>query len=502
MTPGVLPASAITAFTITNGTSTGTPVVTAAVVKAGSNNIIQLTVSGFTGSGSCTVSYGAGNMTDSLFIGGVTNGVAQGVNSVTNLAVSGTCNNSAGGAPPTGSLTIHYKLDEGAGTTAADEETVGGGDQPGTLSGSPTWTTPVVQGAGLSFAANVDQRLSIPYGNAVDPRDQSFTICTWVQPNAGTTNKIVAGPSHGTNQRMYVGINASGFWGIGVGSSTYDSGNSEFAATNTQTRVCLINNSTSDIATLVVNKVMGTSTAAAKSSASITALASDFKIGCGFSNTLVCGDYTIDEVKFWTKALSQTEIDEDYDSYIGAGASRACYGQGAYQIEAVELLSGSPVVKTTRPDGSIEVVANGAVAIRMDAKCTGSAGTAVALRPYYALNGVDFLLPIPQTLGADGIAMWGDSTQSTLNSGMTSGCVDSTGLTPNDGVTVLDAVVTPTVTLAQNHCTSYRLIIRVGTVLNTYTIRWQQDNGENLAVAYPSGLPTLTVVGARASGTQ
>jgi parallel beta-helix repeat protein len=498
MTPGVMPTSGLSAFTITNGTSTGTPVVGSAVVKAGANNIIQLTVSGFTGSGSCTVSYGAGNMTDSLFIGGTTNGVAQGVNSATNLAVSGTCNNSAGGTAPTSNLTIHYKLNEGAGTNAADEETVGGGNQPGTLSGSPTWTTPVVEGAGLAFTANADQRISVPYGNAVDPRATSFTFCLWVKPNTGITNKIVMGPSHGTNQRMYLGINPSGFWGIGVASSSFSSGNSEFASSNTLTRVCLINNSATDIATLVVNKVMGTSAAAVKSSASITALASDFKIGCGFSDTSICGGYTIDEVKVWTKALSQTEINEDYDSYVVAGGSVACYKQQNHRWQRVSTDPSMAAENIGAAGATVDIVENGAVALVIQVDCTGSAGSALALRAYYSTDGSTFSIQIPNTFGSDNIAFWGDSTDPQLNR-FTATCCLSGALTANDGVTVLSSVVSPTITLSQNHSYTVRLIIRVGAIAGqSRYIRLYQDNGVALSGGYTT-TPRLNVIPMRAN---
>ena len=482
MTPGVLPTSGITGFTIANGTSTGTPVVSAASIKAGSDNIILLTTSGFTGTGTCTISLGSTNLTDSLYIGGSTNGTAQGVNSASSTSVSGTCDNSAGGTPPGTNLHIHYKLNEGAGTTAADE--VAAND--GTLSGSPTWTTPVVEGAGLTFAAGQDQRVSIPYGNAVDPRATSFTFCLWVKPVANTVSKIVMGPPNGTNQRMYFGINASGFWGLGVGSSTFDSGNTEFASSATLTRVCLLNDASTDTVKLAVNKVIGTSAAAIKSTTGLTALAGNLLIGCGFSNSTICGGHTVDEPKIWTKLLSQAELDEDYDSYVVSTPAVACYSQAHYQWEGVyEDANGDPIPIRSADISSVVVRANGAIALKIQIDCTGSAGSAVSFRPYYSTDGTNFLLPVPQTMGADNIWMWGATPSTGLNSGTTSGCIDATGLTAVAGSTVLDSTTSSTVTLAQDRCTTYRFIFKVGDIAGASRyIRLYQDNGEALGAGY------------------
>jgi hypothetical protein len=494
MSPGVLPASAITAFTIANGTSTGTPVVSSAVVKAGANNVIQLTVSGFSGNGTCTVSYGAGNMTDSLYIGGSVEGAAQGVNSVAALAVTGTCMNSAGATPPASGLHIHYKLNENAGTNANDETA---NNLDGTLVNSPTWTTPVIEGSGLYFPSDgTDKKVTIPYGDALNPTSNSFTFCVWLKPDSGLNSKIAFGALSTTN-RLYVGYSTT-TWGIGIGSSSFSSGQSEFPVSNANTRVCLINDAATDTAKLAVNGVIGTSAAAVKSTTGFTDLASDFRLGCSILSQSYCGGFTMDEVKIWTGALSAAEILEDFSSYTPAGGSVVCYKQQNHRWQRVSLDPSLAAENMGAAGATVDIVENGAVALVIQIDCTGSAGSALALRAFYSTNGSTFSFPIPAALGSDSIAFWGDSTDAQLNR-FTATCCLSGALTANDGVTILSSVVTPTITLSQNHSYTVRLIIRVGAIAGqSRYIRLYQDNGAVLAGGYTT-TPQLNVVPMKAN---
>lgn len=495
MTPSVLPASGITGVTIANGTSTGTPVASVVGVKAGTDNVVLVTTSGFTGAGSCTLSVSTTNMTDSGYVGTTTTGTAQGVNTVTGQAVTGTCNNSAGGAPP-GTLHVHHKMNEGAGTSLNDETA---NNLDSTTSGTPTWTTPVVEGAGLYFPNDgVDRRVDMAYGNAVNATSQSFTFCVWVKPDAGVTGKLAMGTPNGTNMRMAIGWYTT-TWGIGVGSSSYSSAASEFPVTPTLTRVCLINDATTDTAKLAVNGVIGTSAAAVKSSASVTSLAGNFKIGCGILSTAYCGGFTVDEPKIWLAALTPTEILEDYNSYTPAGGSEACYKQQDTQQQGVYLTPAGAVENRGSAGGSFNVVAGGGMAVVFQVDCTGSAGAAVALKARYSRNGGAYSLNVPQTLGADGIAMWGENTSSGLNGAVVGDCI-SGALTENYGPTVTDALALPTITLAQNHSFCVRYIFKVGAdqAGSTFDFRLYQDNGQPLANGY-TVTPRATVIAPQAS---
>lgn len=93
----IIPPTGITGVSIACVSCTGTPVVESIVRKAGFNNVFQVAISGLSTNGSCSLSLGSTNLTDSLFIGGFM-GYAQGLNSVSALSVSGTCVNLIGGS--------------------------------------------------------------------------------------------------------------------------------------------------------------------------------------------------------------------------------------------------------------------------------------------------------------------------------------------------------------------------------------------------------------------
>ena len=496
MTPGAQPTSACTGFTIANGTSTGTPVVSACVIKPSSNNVLLLSTTGFSGSGSCTISYGTGNVTDSGYVGPASDGIAQGPNSRSGLSVSGTCDNSAGGAPPAGSLHVHHTMNEGTGASLNDE-TVNNLDS--TLSGSPTWTTGI-EGGGVYFPDDaVDRRATFAYGNGIDATSQSFTFCTWVKPDAGALNKLVMGPYSGASndKRLYIGIHQTlGTWGIGAGTNTIGAtGASQFPSSAVWTRTCLVNDATTDTATLAVNGIKGTGSASVKSSASLTALESHFLIGCGILFTTNCGGYTVDEPKVWTAALSDAELLEDFASYTPPGSSVGGYEQKTHGWEGIYTYNGAPVQRGTNGQ-TAHVVAGGGIALTVQFDCTGGDCDPLAVRFYYSTDGANYDLPIPDTLGGAGIALWGGDSSTIVNAG-TSTCCLTGALTANDGPTLFTTATSPTMELAQNASYQLRVLIRVAAdkAGSTFYVRAKQDNGAELdGGATPSTGARLDVV--------
>lgn len=498
MNSGVQPTSAITAWSVACVGCTGSPVVSSAVVKAATSNIVQLTISGLVTSGTCTVSYGAGNMTDAGYIGGLLPQDAQGVNSVSGRSVSGICVNSAGGAPPSGPY-LYHRLDDGSGTSAVDAS---GNGRTGTLSGSPTWISPALQGGGVYFPNDgVDRRLTTAYGNAINPTAQSFTVCLSGQLDAGLSNKIVAGSANGTNQRWYVGTYTGQTWQLGIQTSTFSStGESEFPVTNKYTRLCVVADASIDTATLVVNGVMGTSAAAKKTYTSFL-LASNILAGCGFSATVYCGGYAIDEMKIWDRALSQSELVQDFEEFNPAGLAVTCYGQATHKAEHVFTDGTNPIAYGQSAASSYEVVDGGGIAAVIQIDCTGTAGGSVTLRFYYSTNGSDFDNEIPATLGAGGIAMWGPSNELGLNHGVATCCI-SGGLAANHGVTLVASNVSPTITLSTNHSYTIRLLIRFASGLVDQS-RWivaKEDTGLALANAPTLGPMRFNLVNPRGGG--
>lgn len=502
MTPSIQPTSGITAFTIANGTSTGTPVVTSAVLKAGSTNIVQLTLSGFTASGTCTISYGAGNLTDSGFIGpttGVGVGVAQGVNSRTALAVSGTCNNTSGSAPPAGGLYSEFLLNDGSGTTATDTS---GNANHGTVSAGVTWVNDT-SGTGVTIPTDATYRhVASTYGAAVNPTSESISTCSLVLPDTQYSQKVVGSSgSNGTSQRAYYGwatVNGVQQWGIGVQASGFTSGVTEFPLQAQLTLVCMRFNAATDTANLSVNRTIGTSAAANKTYTSYT-LVDDLRVGNDETFTTNNGGYIVYGMWVWNNTyLSNAEVQAFYDSLFPAGGSVGGYAEVTHRWQAV-YLDGSlnPINFKSVGSQEIEVVAGGAVAIEFQVDCTGGDCGPLAVR-LHASDIAGNTGSVPQELDAFGLAMWRADTSSILNRGVSSCCL-SGALTEVDGVTILDSVASNTIELAEDSSTMFRFIVRVATdkVGELYTLSLKQDNGAALDGAAGT-TPQIRVVALRA----
>lgn len=499
--PGVQPSTGLTGFTASCVGCTGTPVVSSAVVKAGSQNIVQLTISGITVNGTCTISLGSTNVTDTYQVGGP-NGSAQGINSFSGQSVSGTCQNTSGGggggggggAP--GGLWSDFQLDEGSGTTANDAS---GMANHGTVSAGVTWVT-----GGVTIPTDTTYRsVTSTYGSGINPTTQSYSICAYVLPDVSNSQKVVmSSTTNGTNQRAYVGwytVGGQPQWGIGVQSSGFTSG-SEFVATNSPTLVCLVNDDVADTATLYVNGVAGTGVGSSVKTETSYTLTGNFIAGNDGTNTINNGGVTIYEMWVYNKKLSAAEVTTLYTSLSPASPNPACLGQNAYQFQRVYAQPGGDYPFILKPDGTIDVVANGGVSVMIQVNCTGSAGSSVSLRPYYSTDGVNFSLPIPQLVGTGNIGMWGTDDPSVNTSAITT-CLSAGGLTEDTGYTVLDSVVGPVTTMAQNHCMTTRWVIRTGPTASGTTIYicLKSDSGADLANGCP--LPVkFQVVAARVHG--
>lgn len=496
----IQPTIGIEGVTIECVTCTGTPVASAVSVKTGADKTVRVSVTGITGTGSCRMSYNGatGNMQDVSVVGPVLEGMGQGVNTVASLDVSGTCDNSIGGAPPATNLHVHHKVNEGAGSTWQDETA---NNLDTTLTGSPTWVTTGVEGSAVHFANDgVDRRATFAWGNAIDPKATSFTYCVRVIPDVDLLNKVVMGPPSGTNQRLDIGIHQTlGTWGIGVGASSITStGASEFPRTNNITLLCLLNDATTNTATLAVDAVIGTSAAAVKSTASISSLAGNLIIGCGILQLTHCGGYTVDEPKIWLKLLSQAELDAELASYNPTGTSIPCHKQQAVEWYDVYLRSPNGLVNLWSTDVMTQVIAGGAVVVKIQVDCITIPGSPVSFRLYSSTDGVDFLLAVPDTLGAEGVAMWGPSEDNTLNR-FASVCCISGALTPIDGVTMLTSTSTPNITMTTGSSYTIQFIIKFSKTIAGQS-RWfklKQDNGADLGTGY-TVLPKVDIVQRRA----
>lgn len=484
MTPGVIPATGITGVTINCVGCSGTPVASMVNVKSGSNNIIQVSVSGITANGTCTVSLGSTNATDSLLIGGP-NGTAQGLNSVSALSVTGTCQNTAGGGGGVTASWSHFPLNEGSGTTANDDT---GEAHHGTVSAGVTWVSDA-SGTGVSIPTDATYRhVGSTYGSGVNPSSQDFTVCARVKLDSVASQKVViSSGGNGTSQRWYGGIAIVGGqpqWGIGIQGSGFTTG-SEFVATTNLTFVCMVNDSAADTSTLWVDGVKGTQTGKSVKSLTSFTLVGDLRVGNDGTNTVNNGGYTVYDIWVWDTKPAESDIPNLYASFTPTSTT-PCLEQTHVQFERVYTTSAlAPVVLTANGDGSINVMPNGGVAFRIQYTCTGSAGSTVSLRLYYSRDGVLFDLPVPELLGTANVAMWGTDTNMYLNDGASTGCIDATGLTANSGVTVVNSVAGATFVLSQNHCRTDRYIVRVGNIPGeSVWVKVKTDAGDEFANGY------------------
>lgn len=487
MTAPLVPSAGISGLSITCITCTGTPVATA-ILKPSSTGVMQISISGLTSSGTCSLNLGSTNATDSGTIGNSSLGSAQALNSVTGLTVSGTCANATGGGGGGTGLYSRLLLEEGSGTVANDDS---GLAHHGTVSAGVGWVT-----GGITIPTDATFRhIDTGYGSGVNPTTQSFTQCAYVVLDLAQVPSVVSGSLIGTNQRAYYGVQTVGGqaqWGIGVQGSGFSTG-SEFVATANPTLVCILFDAATDTATLRVDNVNGAITGKSVKTYTSYTLASSLRVGNDGTFTTNNGGFTVYGIWTWDTLASESDLDALYDLLSPSGTSLACYTQDTHKWEGVFTDGSSPI-----PFGAvgqpIQVVDGGGVALNIQITCTGVAGASVAFRFFYTSDDVTYH-EIPAILGAGGIAMWGADSQSGLNSGATTGRINGS-LTPTPGITLLTASVSPTVALAQDSAYEIRLLLRLapGLVGQHRSILVKQDNGLPLANAPTIGVARIDIV--------
>lgn len=500
--PPLSPSTGLTTFTVQcTGTNCGTPVAEDVRLRSGSQTVAQLTVTRIGGTGFCTSSsqtwtatLASSNFGDSRTIGSLP---AQQAAAFTTQPITIICTGTGGTVPA--SPYLYYKLNDAAGALANDETA---NNRDGAVVGTPTWTTPVVDGYGLYFPNDgVDRSLDILYGNTINPTTQSFTVCASYKLDSGVANKIVVGTANGTSQRLYAGTYTGTTWQLGVQGSSYSAtGESEFPVVYERvTRICIGVDSTTDQVVLVVDGVKGTSAASLKSTTTYT-LASDLAINCGASTTFYCGGLTVDEVIVWDRFLTAQEFIDDYETFNFSASGVPCYGQAAHRGQLVALDTAGDPINYGAASGTLEVVDGGGIAVIFQLDCTGSNGGAITVVPRYSTDGSTFALTVPNMLGAGGVAMWGSSFPG-INNGTATCCV-SGALSANHGTTIVTSVVSPAIDLAQNHSYAIRYIFRFSTGLagQSRYFKLYQDNGEPLAGGYtPSTGVRVDLVNPRSS---
>lgn len=500
-TQGVRPPSGPSGASVACAGCIGSPTVTSANVKPGSSNTLIVELAGITSNGGCTLSISSSTtITDGGRIGYMP-AYYQPINQEFGLPVNGTCkNSSASSIVPTWSL---FTLDEGSGTTATDSS---GNSNHGTVAPGVTWVNNL-SGTGITIPPDATYRaISTTFGAGINPTTQGLAKCVFVLPNLTYTQKVVfSSGSNGVSQRWYAGWTTVGGqpqWGIGIQGSGFITG-SEFPVVAQKTLVCLVSDSATATAYLWVDGVKGAQAGKSVKAYTSYMLTGNLVTGHDGTNTVNNGGFTVYEDYTWNSKPSDADIVTLFGELTTVGGAGACYSQVTHQAQLVHLNPAGAQVNYGQTGMSVvEVIDGGAVYLKIQIDCTGSDGTTITPTPYYSLNGSTFSNRIPGALGADGIAMWGQSVDATLNR-FDAACCLSGALTPNNGVTILTESGGQAITLLQNHSYTIGLIVTFapGQIGKAFWIKIYQGNGQALAGGYtPSSGVKVTIVSPRESG--
>jgi hypothetical protein len=493
----VSPASAQTTWVVKfSGVARTT---TSAIRLVGSDTIVRITFDGAAcaNTDTMTVDYTAGNVTDSVLIG---NTMTQKMFTFTDVAVDETaCTGGGGGSPPAGT-TIVYHLNDGSGSTATDSS---GNANHGTTTGSPSWTTGLVDGA-LDFDINVEKYVTAPYGSGVNPTSQSLTICMLVLPEGSHDGRIYFGAPAGTNQNLYVALvgGATPTWSIGIQGNTLGT-NNEFPYSSGWVLPCVVMDSATDTATLWVNAVKGTTTsgngASVKTYTSYT-LAGNLTFGKanGFGSGTI-PESTVDEIFIYPTALSQVEMTELYESLVTpTPPPTGTRTQKGHKFQRPYKTAGGAAEDFTSLNSNATVMQGGAIDWLVQTDCTGANCDPYGPRVYFSVDGGATYAQINDVCGV--ICFRGTSADQDLVSGTVTGSCLVGALTCVLGPTNFTTAAIPNIDLDQDSSFLMRYKFRIATDATDgqeiYLKLRDQNNNDYEGSAEPSALGAkLTVIG-------
>jgi hypothetical protein len=482
----VLPATGQTTWVVKfGGVARGT---VSAVKKTGTDSVVQLTYDGAAcaNTDTMTIDYTVGTVTDSARIG---NSLNQPLHALTGLAVDESGCTGGGPPPPPVGTTIIYHLNDGAGTNVTDSS---GNANHGTTTGSPAWTTGLVDGA-LSFADLVDDYVTAPYGSGVNPTTQSMTICILVSPDSITNSRAFFGSPTGASQRAVL-VAVSGTWSMGIQASSGEV-NNDFPVQAGWSLPCIVWNAGTDTATLWVNAVAGTGAQSVKTYTSHT-LAGNITFGnaSGFGTAIAPGA-DIDEIFVYPTALNQSEMTELYQSLIQpTPPPSGTREQKGHQFQKpYKKANGDPEDILTL-NSETTVVRGGAIDLVVQLDCTTAACPSWGPRIQRSLDGGATYAQINDVCGT--ICFRGVSGDTDLVSADVAACLTG-ALTDVSGPTNFTSAAVPSVALAEDECTVLRYKFTIdpaATVGQVIYLKVFDQNGNDLeASATPALGAKLTV---------
>lgn len=488
----VVASSGATGWSISCTVSCGTLSISGVSLKSGTNSILDITVSGWTG-GQCaagqtiTVSFdpSTGAVRDSATIANT----HQRLNSVTSFAVTNNCTGSPPAGPPGGSH-VYYPLEGNANDSS-------GGGRTGTATGGSFAGS--LYGQGYQCSTGVDCYVEAPYGNTINPSTQSLTMAYSVNIPASDIGlqRTYMGTSLGTNQRLHTRTD-SGTWRFAIQGDNGSTA-SDLAVVAGWNRVCLRFDSATDTMTPYVNGVAGTGAGSVKSYTPY-ALASNLRFGLpNGHNTVNAGQGLYDQILIWTSLVSCVD---DWIAWNSASQPTVgTFAQVGYRLQFIYHDPAGNPTNYKALDTPGEVVSPGAVSVVFQVNCTVANCTPSGLQLRYSLDGVNFNAVVPDSPTADGISMWGSSVDTQLNR-FSAGSALSAGLTHTAGGTVLSTVDAPTVSLNSSNSLTLRYIVKVapGADGKTFYLKLYRQDGSALSSYSPTTGAQFSVVKLRAGG--
>src|SRR5215471_2296773 len=264
-------------------------------------------------------------LTHSLDPTNPSDGPALAVNGYTNL--ENFLNELAGDLPPsTGTilppqLYLHWRLDDGTGSTAADAT---GHNYVGTLSGSPPWVPGHVPGAGAPpYALTMDGATSYVHNDTMPwPANQPITVSVWVNTAGG----IQAGAFNigGTSQRAAAHIPYSDnvlYWDYGPTLQTARLSTNFAPFLNQWTHVVLTANAQNARAIWINGVQKSSATTADAPTAPLTGVDLGRYAVSGLASAYQSGQ--MDDFRLYTYVLSDTDIQALYRQTAGRIRHRA-----------------------------------------------------------------------------------------------------------------------------------------------------------------------------------
>jgi hypothetical protein len=264
-------------------------------------------------------------------------------------------------------------------------------------------------------------------------------------------------------------------------------------------------NSGTDIATLYVNGVAGTSAAAVKAYTSFT-LSGNIELGRIGGIAGGTTGATIDDFKLYTSALTAQEVADDYTAWNQVASDPVgTFEQKTHKWQRLRKnISGTAddlTINGTANGITPLVIVGGALELITQIDCTVANCDPTGLKLYYNVDGGTFL-PLPDAPTSDGVSFYGNTSDSTVVSGAVT-CPLTGALSCTDGSTQFTASAVPLFDLAQNASIVRRSVIQFASSVasgKTYCFKEYHQTELPMDAYTPSAGACLTTTPVMAGG--